>query len=186
MGSIRSPRTALRAATHDEHGRVDAVFSTVNLSHALSYGQFLQAQGAAQLAVEAALDAASAERVLPDWPTRRRAALLLADLNDLGVPAPMAARAPLFAGDAAVLGAVYVLEGSRFGGQLLKRSVGKDLPTRFLGASDPAGWRRLLAVLDERLSGAGETIIAIKAARDVFGLFERCGKQYLKVGCLEE
>jgi len=186
MNAIRTARTALRNATRRDHDRVDALFAAADLGDAPGYRRFLLAQGAAHLAVEAALDSVGADRVLPDWPARRRAALLLADLDDLGASAPIAATPPVIANDAAALGAIYVLEGSRLGGQVLKRSVATGLPTRFLGASDPPGWRRLLAALDNQLSSPEKIVIGIKAARDVFGLFERCGQQYLKGSCFAE
>jgi heme oxygenase len=186
MIPTQNARMALRAATRGEHDRVDAVFAAVDLGDASTYRRFLLAQGAAHLAVEAALDAAGAERVLPDWPARRRGVLLRADLNDLGVSDLVTAPPPAIEGQAAVFGAVYVLEGSRLGGQVLKRSVGQGLPVRFLGASDPAGWRRLLDMLDEFLSRPEEIATGIKAAREVFGVFERCGLHYLRTSSVDE
>lgn len=180
MTSNTSVRSALRSATSDSHDRVDRLFSGTDLTDCGAYARFLMAQAEAHLSVEAALDRSQAASVLPDWPQRQRAALLRADLAELGqAPPPVIEVAP-FDTPAAVLGAVYVLEGSRLGGRLLQRSVSPDLPTRFLGASDPAGWRTLLATLDERLQGDVERQIAVTAASDVFRLFEASGQRHLK------
>lgn len=170
----------MRAATADHHDRVDRLFSKPDLADRDGYGRFLLAQAAAHIPVEYALTRAGAASVLPDWPARRRGGLLHADLAALGLAPPVVDEAVAFEGDAAVLGAIYVLEGSRLGGNLLKRSVASHLPASFLGGGDSGAWRRLLAVLDERLGEEAERQIAIKAASRVFVLFEQGGQLYLK------
>ena len=166
-------RQALRSATADWHDRVDRAFSSFDLSDRGSYGRFLAAQAGAHIAVETALDAGNAGSVLADWPDRRRAQLLRDDLAALGVDVPHVTPIAPFEGAAATLGAVYVLEGSRLGGALLRRSVPAGYPTTFLGAGDPAGWRRLLDILDQKVRTADETSAATNAACRVFMLFER-------------
>src|SRR5689334_6570101 len=107
----------LRDATAAAHDEVDALFSRVDLTNAAGYRAFLSAQAFAHLAVEAALDAAGAERVIADWPERRRAALLRADLAELGIAAEQGSP-PSLSGAASIAGAAYVLEGSRLGGAM--------------------------------------------------------------------
>ena len=172
-------RTALRTATAAYHDRVDSAFSRATLSDRTSYGLFLQAQAAAHLPVEDALAAGGIAAIIPDWDARRRSQPLRDDLGalDLDVPAP--AGAITLEGDAALLGALYVLEGSRLGGTLLKRSVAANLPTRFLGCMDSAAWRDLLALLDDRLDTQAKRTAAIAAACAVFTLFETSGHRHL-------
>jgi heme oxygenase len=174
--SHRSAGQALRRATADAHATVDGLFSHVDLASASGYRAFLAAQATAHLPVEAALDAAGAERVFADWPQRRRAALLRADLEELGgaiEPGP----APLLTDAAEIAGAAYVIEGSRLGGVLLRRSVGADLPTRFLSApAEPGAWRALLLRLDEVLADDASLQRATAAAQRVFGLFADAGQ----------
>ena len=177
-----SARDVLRQSTAAEHGRVDALFSRFDLGEREGYVRFLQAQAAAFIPMEDAIDLANAAAMLPDWPGRRRAHLLRADLSDLSVtpPEPFAA-IRLSTCKASLLGAIYVLEGSRLGGALLKRGVADGLPQRFLDARQDAGsWRTLLKSLDEFLIRPNEFAAAVAAARDVFACFERAGARYLE------
>jgi heme oxygenase len=159
---------------------VDQLFSRCSLSDPAGYRVFLLAQAEAFLGVEAALDAGGIERLLPDWPARRRADLLIADLADLGATA--ASREPIsLDGDPALLGAAYVLEGSRLGGAVLKRSIPDGAPRRFLQApQEPGAWRKLLALLDESLYEPRTIAAACEAANTVFLLFERAGRRHLE------
>lgn len=169
-------RFALKAATAREHERVDRLFSRLDLAQEADYRLFLTAQASAHLPVEAALDAAGAQRLVEDWPARRRSHLLLADLGDLELQAPPPVDAPEFAGDAAMLGAIYVLEGSRLGGAMLKRSLPDIAPKRFLDAPLPPGsWRKLLETLDHFLYETPAIESASETARQVFQRFEAGG-----------
>ncbi|WP_421729233.1 biliverdin-producing heme oxygenase [Brevundimonas sp.] len=172
----RSPRFALRAATAEAHARLDGMFSTFNLANKSDYVAFLRAQAPAFLAVEAALDAAAAERVIQGWESRRRSADLLSDLATLAAPAPSPCPLPIFSTDAAVLGAAYVLEGSRLGGAMLVRAVGPGFPTAFLTPGNPADWRAFISLLDERLSSEASLADAVSAALVVFAMFEQCAR----------
>lgn len=177
-----SARQQLRAGTADDHERVDALFSRFDLASRPGYARFLAAQAAAFLPVEAALDRDGAARLLSDWGARRRAALLVADLEALCVPVPTASETECrLDGNAALLGALYVLEGSRLGGSLLKRQVPAGLPRRFLDAPQPAGaWRSLLILLDKWLADPEEARAAVEAARGVFRRFEAAASAELR------
>lgn len=166
-----SARFDLRAATSDAHERLDARFSTFDLSHPVDYGAFLRAQAGAFFAVEDALDDAGVESVIADWPERRRSAALRADLTALNLPEPAPVAVPALTSEAAVLGALYVLEGSRLGGAVLLRQVPGTLPKTFLTAGNPAAWRAFVTVLDQRLSSQADLDEAAKAASDVFETF---------------
>jgi heme oxygenase len=171
---------ALRQATADCHARIDSVFSTVNLADREDYGRFLRAQASAHIAVESALDDADLAATLPDWPMRRRAGLLRTDLAALGLDAPATLGPPAFADAPAMLGAAYVLEGSRLGGTVLKRSLPAELPAHFLGAGDSAGWRGFIEQLDQLIQDDHGVESAISAARNVFILFERGAQRFLR------
>ena len=172
-------RAALRAATAEEHRKVDAAFSRFALSTEAGYRGFLLAQAEAFLPVEKALDEAGAAAVLPDWPQRRRGDLLRADLAALTVTLPEPFSDPDFiSGKASMFGAIYVLEGSRLGGAVLKKTVPGHFPRRFLEARQAAGsWRIFLQALDDLLIRPGDLDAAIMAAKEVFARFEQAARR---------
>lgn len=178
-------RTRLRDATAPLHDRVDAAFGTADLGTRHGYVAFLRAQAAAHLPVEEALEDAGVAAVLPDWNRRARAAHLRSDLAELGVAEPRLLSAPPIVGVPAILGSVYVLEGSRLGGAMLKRGVSAELPARFLGSVDSGLWRDLLALLDERLTNEEDRDAAVEAAMRVFLVFEQAGRLHVKAGGVE-
>lgn len=176
-----SARAALRAATAEDHERVDRLFSGFDLSNLDGYRLFLTAQAAAHVPVEAALDAAGVEALMPDWPARKRSHLLEGDLAELGAALPAPVEAPHLPDAAAMMGALYVLEGSRLGGAVLKRSLPPQAPMRFLAAEQaPGAWRKLLAKLDESLYQPALVEAASQTARLVFRRFEIAGRRYLE------
>jgi heme oxygenase len=172
-----SARAALRAATRDDHGRVDALFARFDLTRPADYRRFLAAQAAAHIPVEAALDRAGAGTVLPDWTSRQRADLLRADLAEAGGGPVAPYVAPNFSGRSALLGGLYVIEGSRLGGAVLRRGLPPDAPARFLGApTEPGAWRQFIATMDTLIGSPDEVAEAVAAAQAVFRLFERAGR----------
>ncbi|OHD09919.1 biliverdin-producing heme oxygenase [Sphingopyxis sp. RIFCSPHIGHO2_12_FULL_65_19] len=178
----RNPsRAVLRAATADCHRRVDAIYSAAVLGDRGSYGDFLRAQAAAHLPAERALDRAGIATLLDDWPARMRGSLLVRDLSDLGLPVPAPIGGLDIATRAEMLGALYVLEGSRLGGAMLKRAVPPHFPARFLGGGGAGSWQSLLALLDRALDTAARQGEAIDAARRAFALFEDGGRRFLNL-----
>jgi heme oxygenase len=161
-------RAALRAATREAHERVDAGFARFDLSRPDHYGAFLQAHARALLPLEAGLEAAGAEDLLPDWPERARSDALEADLEDLGLPPSPSGAVRLVAGDPALWGVLYALEGSRLGGRVLaRRAFG---PTRYLTHGLKSG---LWPVFLDRLEiAAPEPERAAEGALLVFERFE--------------
>lgn len=185
-------RQALRSATAENHDRVDALFSAFDLGSPHGYRAFLSAQAEPFVATERELECAGVGVFVPDWRERRRSHLLLDDLSklaasDLRVEDDASLReggtdSRIRRADApALLGALYVLEGSRLGGALLKQRVPDHLPTRFLAAPEPAGsWRKLLEILDSFLYDPARIDAAVGAARAVFKRFEHGGKRVLE------
>lgn len=165
-------RSALRAATAAEHERVDRAFGAFDLSERAGYTAFLRGQAFAFLPIEAAIDAADPRELLHDWPQRRRSKQLHADLSALGVTRPVTGDWDGFRSREDILGAIYVVEGSRLGGRMLARSVPADLPCSFIDTSDSSRWRNLIEVLDKLLISDEQLKLAIDAARRAFALFE--------------
>ncbi len=155
MDSVRS---RLRTATAPLHQQVDLAYSRFRLEQPSGYRAFLQAHAQALGPLEATLQAAGVERLLSDWPQRRRWPALRADLADLGEALPLPR--PLPGGVDGQLpsapwcwGALYVIEGSRLGGRILARRVASgqpDAPLRYLDAEAAPSWPVFLARLDQQ------------------------------------
>lgn len=108
----------------------------------------------------------SAEQ-LPDWKNRRKAAFLAADIEALGGVLPALAplhKLPAIHSAEDAMGALYVLEGSTLGGQVIAKLIaGKlksDLGRSYFegyGQETMAYWQRFLRVLNlpEFLPGYG-------------------------------
>ncbi|MBL8702939.1 MAG: biliverdin-producing heme oxygenase [Alphaproteobacteria bacterium] len=184
-----SVRAALREATRDAHGRLDAHPLMADLldggAGIARYGRLLQSYAALYAALESAIDGA-AVHVPPgfDWPKRRKLPWLEADLRALGV-APggtqpdAAATAPVVASRAALIGMLYPLEGATLGGQAisvrLRRAMGIDASNGgrfFAGYGDEtrARWQATCLALEEILGDDEAVGVAVAQA---VGVFER-------------
>lgn len=169
-------RSALRNGTRQLHDKVDVAFAGLDLARAADYARFLSISARVVPRYERALEAAGVERLLPDWPQRRRAPALLEDLARLGEPPPPAGPAPTGLDDAdAAFGAAYALEGSRLGAGLLLRDVERSadprvrFATSFLRHGQGAGlWRGFLGRLEARGTAPAAASRALAGACTVF------------------
>lgn len=180
-----SVASILRNETRPEHVRTEAAFAGFDLSTHKEYALFLIAQASAFLAVERSLQDAGAAGMIDDWVGRCRSALLLDDLAEMGV-GDVRLQPPLsFEDEAEVVGGVYVLEGSRLGGKILRTQVPVGAPVRFLSAEgEPGAWRKFLHSLDQRVTGQSSIRSAVDAARRVFRSFEVAGRETVEF-CVE-
>jgi heme oxygenase len=162
---------------------VDEIFSRPDLSRRDDYVDFLSAQAAALVPAELSLERAGAGSLLSGWEECKRSRLVRADLFSLGAAMPAPLVTPTFTSEAEVWGGLYVLEGSRLGAALLRRSVAPTFSTAFLDAAPTAErWRNLLHSLDERLIRPRDIGRATAAARRVFHLFEQAGLCFVRWG----
>jgi heme oxygenase len=152
-------RDKLKQATASAHRSLDARLTGFDLTHIIGYRRFLEANAAALLPLEAALEDANVSSIFPDWSQRSRRAAILSDLDALdGAAHSLCEVAPL--GRNAVLGAMYVLEGSRLGATYLMRAIAAGCApqiapaTRYLGHG--AGLR-LWPTFLQRLEGEPAT-----------------------------
>lgn len=177
---MRDAHRVLRDDTRDAHDAVDAVYGGFDLADRRSYAAFLSAHAAIVLPLETMLDDAGIATLVDDWPDRRRAPAIAADLTALSRPLPPPLACPPVAGDAGLLGALYVLEGSRLGGRMLARQVASDFPREYLDPDQPTGhWSKLLVRLEELLYTDHRVTEAIVSARAVFASFEASGRAWL-------
>lgn len=118
------------------------------------------------------------------WSEREKLPMLAADLAALGSPPEKPITRciePLRLDNfAAVLGCIYVLEGSTLGGQVITRRLGDQLgltPTTGLaffngyGTKTGAMWRQTRAVLGTELADPASLDAAVLAAQQTFHLF---------------
>ena len=168
----------LRAATAALHAEVDARFSGPFDTDKDAYMAFLLALARAVRPLEWALEQGGVERLLPDWPVRRRSSALEQDLDILGVPLPATLPVRVTTDEARLFGRLYVLEGSRLGGKLLvKRALENADPrvraaTNYLGHGAGADlWRGFLQRLEASEAVASAPERTMLGAREAFGLF---------------
>lgn len=173
-------RQRLRAYGGALHQQVDEAFSGFTLDSAAGYRQFLQAHGAALFSLEAALEQGGIERLLQDWPARRRRDALRADLLALGCAVPTPFPLSASASSGWCWGAVYVLEGSRLGGQVLLRrlrAAQPGAPANYLGHATEHGlWPGFLQQLEAGAAGIDEHELQ-RGVDDAFGVFLRAAEQ---------
>ncbi|MCL6697734.1 biliverdin-producing heme oxygenase [Sphingomonas sp. NSE70-1] len=177
-----SVASIIRSRTRHEHVRTEVIYTDFDLQTRQGYKRFLIAQASASLAVEQSLEKAGVADVVDDWPDRRRSHLIYDDLDELSIGA-IRIQPPTSLGSwAEILGAVYVLEGSRLGGKVLRKQVFQSAPTRFLDAQGkPGAWRAFLAELETRLTGHQEIDLAVSAARGVFATYQAAGREAAEI-----
>ncbi|WP_156467543.1 biliverdin-producing heme oxygenase [Methylobacterium sp. Leaf102] len=170
-------RGLLRRATSDAHHRLDSGWAGHDLQERGAYVGFLAAMAAALVPLEADLAASPPEALPPDWPARRRTDAIRSDLAALGHPAPPAPAMSRAQPPAEVAGLLYVLEGSRLGGQMLLRQAlaSPDATvrdnTRFLRQGEGQRlWPSFAAWLETR--PASDAAGAVAGALRAFSLFE--------------
>src|ERR1700752_1096487 len=121
-GAGRSLRYRLRDATAEAHERVNTLFGARELTFRPDYRWFLEANAAALLPLEEALAEAGVKRLFHDWELRSRSKAILPDLAQGGATAqPLQLDYEL--NNDAIIGAMYVLEGSRLGAKVLVKVV---------------------------------------------------------------
>jgi heme oxygenase len=171
-------RYLLREATAAAHARLDAAFNGLDLQRLPDYRDFLQANAVALLPLEGSLVQSGVEEFFPDWTLRSRTAALVRDLVSLGGVIPRLQ--PLRQIDReAMLGALYVLEGSRLGAAYLLPIVEQSPDPSVAGCiaylNHGAGlrlWQSYCARLEQQSVQIGNPTKIIDAALQAFALFE--------------
>lgn len=174
--------TQLRESTRDAHAQAEASLAPLVQPDSLAqYVTLLRVLWGFQAPLERWLGRQDLPPAV-DWPARQRLGALAADLGDLGVagPAPPEAAAlPATAGPGAVWGTLYVTEGARLGGRVLRRNIQSRLgpvPARFLdghGDRTQPLWRDLGRLADLYVDGEPGRQLARQTAIGVFAAFSR-------------
>lgn len=183
--TVQTPvlRTILKEATAEHHARLDAQLATFDLHELAGYRRFLEANAAALLPLEGALVASSVQDVLPDWDRHARSRAILADLAAVG-GAAQPLDPPVLGSSAAVLGTLYVLEGSRLGAAYLVKHVRRAADPRIICATaylaHGAGqhlWQSFLTLLERHADELADDGELIRGARRAFDLFAKAATQ---------
>jgi heme oxygenase len=169
-------RSILRNATAADHAQLDATLGALDLCTVAGFRRFLEINATALLPLERSLELAGVGAMLPDWDDRARTAAILTDLARLG-GRPGRLDAPELTDRSAMLGTLYVLEGSRLGAAYLLRTVRPCSDplvsgnTAFLahGASRHF-WPGYLAALESHADELDEDDL-VRSARAAFDLF---------------
>ncbi len=183
-------RERLRLATRDAHLRLEAeVDFEGRLTSLAVYRSFLEDFFRFVQPVESTLSAIDLETIGVDYARRRKLDWIVADLKDLGHTEASLDALPKFEGAPALsapveaLGAMYVLEGSSLGRQVMLSKLAARLNIRpdwaghfFSGYGRETGamWRSFVTVLNEvgRAPEAARRIETSSLA--TFAAFERC------------
>jgi len=171
-------RLWLRAETAEAHAEVDRLFGRFDLTTAAGYAAMLTAHAVALMPVEDWLDRHAAPTVA-DWPERRRGGALRSDLAALGYQVPVGEAFHGTSAPAALAGILYVLEGSRFGGRVIARSLPPSLPHAYLAPAVAPSWPAFVGWLDSVVADAASRAEAARAARAVFTRFHEVGRTRL-------
>jgi len=179
--AVPSPKAGraalLKAHTHALHERLDARITSLEpFADRARYGRFLRVQYRFQDAVETGIDAATLAPFVPDLAERQRLHLIARDIADLGLGPPAAEPVARLSTAAAMLGWLYVAEGSTLGAAFLAKEAQKlGLDERFGArhlAPHPGGrglhWRRFTQALDTAPLGAEGDALAAAAAAAAF------------------
>lgn len=157
------------------HERLDRGFANLDLCDLPDYRQFLEANAAALVPLEALATRLGASALLPDWPQRQRRDAILADLAIAGgrfqeVKAEHAPMEP-----AALCGLLYVLEGSRLGGRVLLDQVSRSGDERVRNATQflehglaEKFWQSFVGVLNRAIRTPQQLSQAAAAATFTF------------------
>jgi heme oxygenase len=176
---------ALREATsslhHEVEDRIDFLSPDLTIP---KYVRILQAFYAFFEPVEAQMDACCPAEYASAWKGRQRAQRLVDDLAALGAPPAAAVSGAFSIPDVSStgrwLGALYVLEGSTLGGQVISRHLEKHFGWRdgrgysfFLGHGEQTGerWRQVVKILEANPEAENQVVLG---ARQTFSQMNRC------------
>jgi len=175
---VAAARTLLRDACKATHARLDARLSQVNFDDGRDYAEMLSRMSAPLSALESGLTAGIAPVLFSNWAARLRAHALRRDLALLDAPF-LARQGAAIDSEAEAFGVLYVLEGSRLGGQVLaqmarsSRDPGVQAATRYLGHGARSGlWRSFLERLEASPAVRDDIKRAKRAAVGAFEAFE--------------
>lgn len=178
-------RSLLKESTASAHHSLDGLFSGIDLTRRDDYTKFLAAHASALYPLEQVLETQGIAQIFPSWPEHRRSDALRQDLHTLGIQPPDVTTSglpvPVLHNEAQCVGALYVLEGSRFGGRMmLERVLSSDDPTvrqatAFLSHGQSGGmWPRFIGLLSTNAAAHDYPEETVEGALIAFRHFHTC------------
>lgn len=175
MAGPDSLHARLKSKTRLDHAAVDAAFGHFDMRHRPGYAAFLRAHARVLFIAEATL---RPKEMIADWVPRATA--LAADMAAMDVRQPPSLALPAVESDGMRWGMIYVLEGSRLGGMVLKRGLPDTMPGAYLSAEHaPGAWRALLERLNAHDGDAAFEADAARGASALFALYRLAAEQEL-------
>lgn len=166
-----SRRFFLRDSTQPYHTELDRLIGP--LTSDLAYRRYLKSLAAFRHGAEQAVAATAWPEILSGWAPVPLSSMMRADLKDLSEIRPALPVFPAPASTSALLGLLYVLEGSSLGARFLARQVcilgyTQDFGARHLTlqTASPENWQDFLQRLDK--ADDWEADSAASAAQSLF------------------
>ena len=172
--------TELRERTKEAHQSLEAIVvrRIKTMQDKKEYTALLHKFYGFHYPLEQAFDLFLSDDIVPSYSLRRRAGMILDDLNHLGeanTGIPLATDLPVIDSLAKALGVFYVLEGSTQGGTivanlLMKQAGLTPASTSFFRAygDDKTLWHSFREKLDSYPAGSGFSDEVVAAANDTF------------------
>ena len=182
------PIAVLKVASHEKHQRLEAAFPWARaFSSRENYGRLLSALASLVRPADRAIDTALGnDESFPYAGRRRRAEWIERDLQRLGLPGcglhPPPADFSFIDTRAGAVGALYVLEGSALGAQLLSRELENRLGVtpeaggsylHAYGAKTAESWREFQSWVNQELSTPDLLDSAVSASLLTFDRFSQ-------------
>lgn len=171
-------RALLRDACRGIHACLDQRLSQIDFNDRTDYADMLTRMSGPVTAIEGALTAGVAPVLFTNWSGRLRAHALRSDVALLGGDFREHS-APAIENEAEAFGTLYVLEGSRLGGQVLARIAQESRDERvreatryFQHGARKGLWRDFLERLEQSPAVSADPKRATHAALSAFATFQ--------------
>ncbi|MEO6136096.1 MAG: biliverdin-producing heme oxygenase [Ginsengibacter sp.] len=176
-----SEELKLKTKQHHQQLEVKIIGAIKSIQHKNDYVQLLQLFAGFFGALEVSIDQIMDLKFLPDYALRRKATALHSDLILLSASLPIKLESqnlPTIENSLQALGALYVMEGSTLGGQVIAKMILNKLPEekafsffKSYGEKTNEMWNFFKATIDAIDLTKDEMDIVIESANETFHKF---------------
>lgn len=179
---------AIRTATKPSHQALEGFLipNLKGLTNTARYTDILRAFYGFIHPLEKLIEKHIPKNAFPDYDERRKSGALLQDLKSINAgqgsdnDIPLSTAIPQITNAGQAAGALYVLEGSTLGGQIISKMLndrlGEDISLRYFGGygeRNGAMWGQFTMALDGLITDEKEIEQSTKAATETFTLFHQ-------------